>query len=128
MFVLLLSLGGGGGYVWFAQQAAKAASQQHLDEIRTNFDEREGQAYQDLGDMDPDMQQQEEAAAGAAASAAVAAVGAAAADALAAGVAMAKVLTPSFKVCTLAVSLESAGVHTLLIPGGTAVSFISSLL
>lgn len=101
VLVLLLSLGGGGGYVWFAQQAAKAASQQHLDEIRTNFDDHEGQAYQDLGDMDPDMQQQEEAAAGAGASAAVAAVGAAAVDALSAGIAMAeKVLTPSFKVRT----------------------------
>jgi hypothetical protein len=98
LFVLLLSLGGGGGYIWHSQQqAAKAAGrQQQLDDIRTDFDEAEGQAYQDLGDMDPDLQQ-EGAAAGA--SAAAAAVGAAAVDALAAGVGLAsRVLTPRMKV------------------------------
>lgn len=101
LLAALLSLCGGGGYLWRArQQAARAAAgsshQQSLDEIRTNYDEQEGQAYQDLGEMDPDLQQEPAAGAGAAA---VAAVGAAAADALAAGVGMAsRVLTPRVKV------------------------------
>jgi hypothetical protein len=97
LFVLLLSLGGGGGYVWHSQQqAAKAAGRkQQLDDIRTDFDEAEGQAYQDLGDMDPDLQQE-----GAAAGASAAAAAVCAADALAAGVSLAsRVLTPRMKVC-----------------------------
>jgi hypothetical protein len=101
LLAALLSLVGGGGYFWHARQQAAAGSshQQSLDEIRTNYDEQEGQAYQDLGEMDPDLQQQQEPAAARAGAAAVAAVGAAAADALAAGVGMAsRVLTPRVKV------------------------------
>ena len=83
-----------------------------LDDIRTDVDEVEGLAYQDLGELDPDVRaaaavdldgEQEGASLAAGAAAAVSAVGAAAAGALAAGVVEAaaftgRVLTPRAKV------------------------------